>query len=333
MLKKLNKPPYKIDKRSYRRFDQRKTIFGRILLDKKAEFYRRGMYDQIERIVKGKKRGDTRIDYARMLGAWTVYDYFHGAFSTRKLSQANNIMKKPILKRYRADPEKMTLEIKRTARYYGAALVGICQIDHRWVYTHNLLGKRIRFPKDIKFAIVMAIAMDPKRIKTSPQFGAAIETALGYSKMAFCIACLAEFIRYLGYRAIPAGNDLGLSIPLAIDAGLGELGRNGLLITPRYGPCIRLCKVFTNLPLIPDKPIKFGVTDYCRKCRRCAESCEVGAIQKGPEPSFKPVCISNNPGVLKWAVDHERCYQYWTEIGADCSTCISVCPYTPSKSR
>ena len=71
---------------------------------------------------------------------------------------------------------------------------------------------------------------------------------------------LAEFIRILGYKAIPMGNDTSLSIPLAIDAGLGELGRHGLLITPEYGPCVRLCKVFTDLPLEPDKPIQFGVT-------------------------------------------------------------------------
>jgi len=66
--------------------------------------------------------------------------------------------------------------------------------------------------------------------------------------MAFVATSLAEFIRLLGHDAIPAGNDMALSIPLAVDAGLGELGRNGLLITKEFGPRLRLCKVFTNLP-------------------------------------------------------------------------------------
>lgn len=43
-------------------------------------------------------------------------------------------------------------------------------------------------------------------------------------------------------------NDISLSIPLAIEAGLGELGRNGLLITKDFGPCVRLCKIFTTCP-------------------------------------------------------------------------------------
>ena len=101
------------------------------------------------------------------------------------------------------------------------------------------------------------------------------------SKMAFTASSLAEFIHNFGYTPIPDGNDMSLSIPLAIDTGLGQLGRNGLLITPEYGPRVRLCKVFTDPPLEPDSPIDFGVNDFCRRCRLCADACEVDAIQGG----------------------------------------------------
>jgi len=121
-------------------------------------------------------------------------------------------------------------------------------------------------------------------------------------------------------------NDTALSIPLAIDAGLGELGRNGLLITPEYGPCVRICKVFTDLPLEADKPREIGIANFCRRCNLCAEACEVEAIQKEPEPSYRVLCPSNNPGVLKWAVDVDKCFSFWIENGMDCSTCISACP-------
>ncbi len=70
------------------------------------------------------------------------------------------------------------------------------------------------------------------------------------------------------------GNDTALSIPQAVDAGLGELGRNGLLITPDRGPCVRICKVFADMPLAPDRPVRFGVSEFCRSCARCADACQ-----------------------------------------------------------
>jgi len=99
------------------------------------------------------------------------------------------------------------------------------------------------------------------------------------------------------------------------------------LITPQYGPRVRLCKIFTDLPLEPDKPIEFGVNEFCKKCKLCAEHCEVDAISMDDDPSFEVACRSNNPGALKWYTDVERCYLYWCENSADCSTCIKVCPY------
>jgi epoxyqueuosine reductase QueG len=101
--------------------------------------------------------------------------------------------------------------------------------------------------------------------------------------MAFTIACLGEFIRNLGYRAIQCGNDTALSIPLAIDAGIGALGRNGLLITPEYGPRVRICKVYTDLPLISNNPnLNFieKLAKTCKNCFKCAEACEIDAITR-----------------------------------------------------
>jgi reductive dehalogenase len=191
-----------------------------------------------------------------------------------------------------------------------------------------MAGNPVEIPAEFRYAIVMAILMDADAIMGSPAYRAASATGVGYSRMAFAIACLAEFIRNLGYRAIPMGNDTSLSIPLAIDAGLGELGRHGLLITPQYGPCVRLCKVFTDLPLEADKPIQFGVTRFCRACNRCVGACPPGAIQSGREPSYQIVCPSNNRGILRWAVNHENCYSFWLENGASCSSCIAMCPFT-----
>jgi hypothetical protein len=93
------------------------------------------------------------------------------------------------------------------------------------------------------------------------------DIGLGYSRMAVTSGSLAEFLRALGYIGIPSGNDTALSVPYAIAAGLGEYSRMGLLITPEYGPRVRLAKVFTDAPLVPDRPIRFGVYEFCQKCK------------------------------------------------------------------
>jgi reductive dehalogenase len=226
------------------------------------------------------------------------------------------------------DSSEATSQLKRTARFYGASLVGMTELNNHWLYANKRFDlETLELHESAKYAVVMAIEMDEEAISKSPSCPAAAATGICYSKMAFVASSMAEFIRNLGYIAIPAGNDTALSIPLAIDAGLGQLGRNGLLITPEYGPRVRLCKVFTDLPLVPDKPIDFGVTNFCKGCAKCADACEVDAISKDPEPRWEPACKSNNTGALKWYVDSEKCYEFWCENGTDCSTCISVCPY------
>jgi reductive dehalogenase len=325
-----DKSPYYTIK-NLKRFDQRDNIFGRMKYDKNADFYKMGIYDNINKIITNDNKGYSNLDYAKVMSSWTVYDYFHNAFSWDKLSDANSVMEKPKLKKFAVkDKISMTEQIKKISNKFGATKVGITEINPLWIYSNDLDGSKINIPKDCKYAIVLAVKMDPSLIKESPNFIACAETGLVYSKMAFCISCVAEYIRYLGYKAIPMGNDTALSIPLAIDAGLGELGRHGLLITKKYGPCVRLCKIFTDLPMAVDKPIEFGVRRFCENCRNCAESCEADAIQFEKKPSFKAPSKSNSKGVLRWAVDHEKCYKFWIKNGGDCSNCIAACPYFPT---
>jgi len=178
----------------------------------------------------------------------------------------------------------------------------------------------------MKYVIALAFEMDIDGIDASIGGPAAAATGNGYSRMTFTASCLAEFIRALGYHAIPSGNCTGLSIPIAIDAGLGELGRLGLLITPKYGPRVRLAKVITDMPLIPDNPISFGVTEFCEICGKCAKQCPGGAIPD-VDRTYDPVDISNSAGIYRWPVDHPRCHLVWRQEGLDCATCIRSCPF------
>lgn len=234
------------------------------------------------------------------------------------------------------DPAWMTERVKQVARLYGANLVGVTQVNPNWIYSHYFerpTGNYGKLEMPMKYAIVMGIEMDWDWIKHSPYPEASAATALVYSRMAEVSSSLAKYIRALGYPALPSGNDTGQNIPLAIDAGLGELGRNGLLLSPEYGPRQRLCKVFTNLPLVPDQPIDFGLQRYCETCHACAQSCPVDAI-RWEDRTTEPTSISNRTGILRWPVNVSKCYLFWRENrGTDCSNCIAACPWAIQNPR
>lgn len=237
------------------------------------------------------------------------------------------------------DPIAVTRGVKRAAAFFGASLVGTCRLDRRWLYSSVYLitpdgGKSMpnEIPDSCNSVVVMAIEMDYQAISCSPEHPASATTGLGYSRMAFVAGLLAQYIRGLGFQAVPCGNDTACSIPIAIDAGLGELARNGLLITPEFGPRVRLAKVLTDLPLVHDRPIEFGVKDFCSICKKCAKKCPSQSIMHG-EPSAKPHNISNREGVMAWHINAERCLSFWADHGTDCSVCIRVCPFNKPTGR
>lgn len=186
-----------------------------------------------------------------------------------------------------------------------------------------------------KSVIVLAFEMDYEAVKTAPALISASTVGIGYSRMAETGHKVAEFLRNLGYKAAPCGNDTSLSVPLAIEAGLGESSRMGMIVTEKYGPRVRLAKVYTDLEIHPDKPITFGVKEFCNVCMKCADACPAKAIchepaqviKEGMEFDTGKVTQSTMTGVEKWFVNGERCLSFWSYSGADCGTCISVCPY------
>ncbi len=331
-VKRIGKPPYVIDRSKLHRFNSKNTVFDRVMWDSSWKGYKQ-MYDEkVIDIIANGKPGYSRVDFALAHASWIVHDAFEGGFSWKKIKlygtpAATIGIDWTKTKHEIDDPCKMSTFTKRAANLFGASLVGICKLNRDWLYAD------VDIPEKFENVIVMAVEMDADGIATSPAAPAAAATGAGYSKMAFILAGMGEFIRNLGYEAIQCGNDTALSIPLAIDAGLGQLGRNGLLITPQYGPRVRLCKIFTDLPLGPDKPIEFGVKEFCEECKLCAQQCKAVAISMDNEPNFQATCRSNNPGALKWYVDVERCYLYWCQNGMDCSTCIKVCPYNIASAR
>jgi epoxyqueuosine reductase len=318
------------------RFDQRNDMFRRSRYD--PEWIERAgtFYGPIQ--VKDRA-GYRQEEVALSDAAWYVEHSAargcqgsdHGGLYAWESPGPEGAQVSPNLKIDVADRAEVSRKVKRAARLFGASLVGICELDRRWLYAYvsdDITGehKPLEVPEEYRYAIAMAIEMEYDLIQTSPTGGAAAATGLGYSKMAFVAGLLAQFIRNLGYSAIPCGNDTALSIPIAIEAGLGELGRNGLLITERFGPRVRICKILTDLPLVPDGPRFLGVEQFCRTCMKCAQDCPSRAISFG-EKTSEALNISTNPGVLKWPVNGEQCFKYWVANGLDCANCIRVCPF------
>jgi len=230
--------------------------------------------------------------------------------------------------RQNIDPEEMSRILKIVTLHLGAEEVGIARLNPYYVYSHvgrgpEPWGTEIR--NTHPYVIAFTVEMDYAKVEEAPGIGITEETALQYLNAQRISIALAEYIRELGYaaRAHVAGSNYQIMLPpAAYDAGLGELGRLGYLISPRFGARIRLGAVTTDIPLVPDKPIEFGVQDFCEKCKKCAVNCPSGAIPSGGKTMVW--------GVEKWQLNIEKCFQYWRIIGTDCGLCMKVCPFSHS---
>ncbi|MFN2303289.1 MAG: 4Fe-4S dicluster domain-containing protein, partial [Anaerolineales bacterium] len=223
--------------------------------------------------------------------------------------------------------EKSTHFIKNLAKYHGAVDVGICKLAPYHIYSHIGRGSG-EYGTPIKlnhhFAIAFTVEMAYEMIEAAPQMPSVMESARQYAEAGKIAVILAAAIRDLGYpaRAHIDGNYRVIAPLVAKDAGLGEIGRMGLLMTPNLGPRVRLGVVTTSLPLIPDPPSwEPSVIDFCEYCNKCAEVCPLNALPFGTRQTYPD-------GTLRWKIDPERCYTYWTKIGTDCGRCMAVCPYS-----
>jgi len=346
--------PYKVDPEKLNRMKEKFTVFSRNGWDidrkERPELSENLMHKRLVE-KKGVEPNNNRLDYALMAASWATARFSGSPFySWKPVTGQVRGMTKDRLGKW--DPQSIgmnwgdaTLAVKHAALFYGSSLAGVAELNPLWLYTDIHSPTREDRERSIPFhtdgkifnkgenelsitpsmnrVVALAFEEDYDAIMNSPGKLASAAVGDGYSRMAVTSYKLAEFIRALGYNALPAGNGIGLSIPIAIDAGLGELGRNGLLITPKYGPRVRLAKVITDMPLIPDFPISFGVKEFCEGCMLCAIDCPSGSISKG-SMTWEGKSVSNNPGSLKWYIQPESCYDY---NGFSCSNCKQNCPF------
>ena len=211
------------------------------------------------------------------------------------------------------DPAAMAVEIKALATELGAELVGITNVLDEALYE----GHEVPFST----AICIGLSMDREEMRYVPQERAAIEVMRAYREVSRIAIELGEEIRAMGWPAKAYGNPNStdiLHIPLAINAGLGQLGKHGSIISQAYGSNFRLAAVLTDLPLATDKPVDLAVDDLCTTCQRCVIDCPPGAI-------FNEKQMVR--GELKWYVNFDKCIPYFVKTYG-CAICIEVCPWS-----
>lgn len=227
------------------------------------------------------------------------------------------------------DPAKTAELIKAVSLQLGSTLVGITELNPDWVYGYPIGGRGfenrdepLEIPDWWTYAIVVGTPMSWDPMYANPNYGTSNDA---YSRSRIIAARVEAFIKSLGYPARThfPGTSYDLMVPpIAIDAGMGEQGRNGIMIAPEVGCNFRPAVITTNLPMATDKPIDIGVDDFCLHCKVCAEECPSGAIPMGGKVEIR--------GYRRWKIDTAKCLNFWTSnLGnMGCRICVSVCPYT-----
>ena len=223
------------------------------------------------------------------------------------------------------DPASISAFIRGWTIKLGAADVGITELRDYHKYTTVGRGEQYGQPVrlDHRYAIALTVEMAKEMIDRAPLGPTVMESAQQYMDSGAIAVQLAQFIRNLGYpaRAHVDGNYRVVCPLVARDAGLGEIGRMGLLMTPRLGPRVRLAVVTTDLPLkVSERDPEHSVLDFCSICEKCADVCPSQSISRGFRTEID--------GALRWQIDSEGCFTYWSKIGTDCARCMSACPYS-----
>ena len=264
-------------------------------------------------------------------------DNSHAADKRNFLSTYTNAANKGVVNKNRTevkDPKKMAEHIKRVARHLGADLVGVAAANPAFMYasgsryvqdgtandqytkmTPDELAKR--FP----FVIQLTVAWDHDTLQAHRHHVGDLSYHHTSMRAAMVMKAVEGYIKELGYTAIRgAVNPQGAGLA----AGLGELGRNGMMITERFGARVHMPDpILTDMPLVADGPIDIGVSDFCQICRKCASNCPTNSITFGDKIVYN--------GIKKYKINWLTCYKirpFVSDHYISCLTCIAVCPFT-----
>jgi len=211
------------------------------------------------------------------------------------------------------DPaSNITDEIRTKARELGFGEIGFTRYDRR--YTFKVKKGWVRF----EHAVCLAYEQDYRQTQTIPSMEAEYAHYGAYEEENKQGILLAEYIREKGYRAqIHSPNDNSAPyIPMFVEAGLGQLGANGQLLSPHFGSRSRLMIITTDAPVDYDSPVDYGIHKFCDICQVCVNRCPGRALVK------EKVWWR---GAEKNKLMYERCRPVMAKYEG-CGVCMKVCP-------
>jgi reductive dehalogenase len=231
------------------------------------------------------------------------------------------------------DPAAMTRHIKRVARHMGADIVAIAPAHPAFLYAGNRYvqdgdaqddyeqNSPEQLARQFPYIIVVTTAWDYDKLQAHRHHIGDASYHISQMKANLILKSIEGYVRELGYTALRGvANPQGAGLA----AGVGELGRNGMVISEHFGARIHMPDpIMTDLPLVPDKPIDIGVNEFCKVCRKCANTCPTNSI------TFDDKVVYN--GIEKYKIKWETCYRlrpFVADHWGSCLTCVTVCPYT-----
>jgi len=234
------------------------------------------------------------------------------------------------------DPQILSRHIKRLGYFLGADIMGICHLPKYAIYSHDYTGNPIDIDYQNAIVIVMRKEYETIAASTGTDWIGDPVSFRAYLPIALIAEVIASYIKELGYPASPqsmAGTAHAQAIgdtswyqvvmpPLLLWAGIGEVSRTHMILNPFLGVAYKASAVLTDLPLEPDKPIDFGLQDFCQHCTICAEACPARAISFGDKVMYN--------GYETWKIDERRCMSFLltNPRGDICNLCTKVCPWT-----
>lgn len=206
----------------------------------------------------------------------------------------------------------ITDEIRAKARELGFGEIGFTRYDRR--YTFKVKKGWVKF----EHAVCLAYEQDYRQTQTIPSMEAEYAHYGAYEEENKQGILLAEYIREKGYRAqIHSPNDNSAPyIPMFVEAGLGQLGANGQLLSPHFGSRSRLMIITTDAPVDYDSPVDYGIHKFCDICQVCVNRCPGRALVK------EKVWWR---GAEKNKLMYERCRPVMAKYEG-CGVCMKVCP-------
>lgn len=331
------------------RFDERDTVFSREALvpgsPEEIDYHERHpekaeIDGRLARFIDAKMKREAEGD---QIGRAIYESHFIPAAA---LALPDMVDGEPADRAVAWSPREASERIKTYALALGADDVRVGPLRPEWVYTHRGARPFFRNPYinppyftgipdgyqgaaygdaitlTHRNAISLAFRQDRDLAGTGASSGVEFDEGLIYARSVLASVQLARFIRALGRpaRAHHLRNYLIMAVPVAVDAGIGELARCGYVVSRSLGANFRLATVTTDMGLVHDDPVDIGIQDFCEKCKKCATSCPSQAIPTGGKTLVR--------GVWRWKLDEEACLQYWGRAGYACAICQAVCPWT-----